>query len=125
MRRILVVDDEPDGCEPVVLMLQRAGYEAYCVPNGRVALSTLLGGNWDAAILDVRMPDMDGINLLQIMRSYLRWHAMPVLLLTAHASEAQIEQAKRLGVRQVFHKANYELADLGRAVDEVTGGAAS
>jgi DNA-binding NarL/FixJ family response regulator len=48
-----------------------------------------------------------------------------VLLLTAHASEAQIEQAKRLGVRQVFHKANYELADLGRAVDEVTGGAAS
>src|SRR5207244_2018001 len=71
MPQILIVDDEPDSCEFVSRFLQMHGYQTRCVPNGRDALGLLLHNGFDAVVLDVRMPELDGISLLQILRSYL------------------------------------------------------
>jgi CheY-like chemotaxis protein len=67
------------------------------------------------------MPKMDGLMLLQVMRSYLRWVEMPVILLSAYASEEQCRQAQEMGVRHIFHKAKFSLDELGAAVNELTG----
>jgi CheY-like chemotaxis protein len=119
MAYVLIVDDEPDSSEFVGVYLQSEGYQTACVPNGREALAALINGHPDAMILDVRMPEMDGIALLEVLRSYLRWTKLPVILLTAHANKQQIDRAQELGVTHVFHKANFKLAQLQDALKEV------
>ena len=120
MAYVLIVDDEPDSSEFVERYLQKEGHRTECVPNGREALAALINQRPDAVILDVRMPEMDGIALLEVLRSYLRWNQLPVILLTAHANKQQIERAKELAVEHVFHKANFALPDLQRAVKQAT-----
>lgn len=118
MPYVLIVDDEPDSSDFVATFLKKAGYKAQSVPNGRDALKALIEEYPDAVVLDVRMPGMDGISLLEILRSYLRWESIPVVVLTAHASAAQIQRARELGVKHVFHKANFTLPELAAAIDD-------
>ena len=118
MPYVLIVDDEPDSSEFVERYLQREGYRTACVPNGRTALAALINGHPDAVVLDVRMPEMDGIALLEVLRSYLRFTKLPVVLLTAHANKQQIERAKQLGVKHVLHKANFTLVQLQAALED-------
>ena len=112
MSTVLIVDDEPDSCEFVSRFLERHGYATKCVPNGREALAVLIRDGVSALVLDVRMPEMDGISLLEVLRSYLRWHHLPVIIVSAHATAEEIEKAERLGVTAIFQKANYTLARL-------------
>ena len=73
----------------------------------------------DAVILDVQMPQMDGIMLLEVMRSYLRWYEMPVILLSADITDEQAERAREMGVRHILHKTKTSLEELGAAVKDV------
>jgi CheY-like chemotaxis protein len=121
MARILVVDDEGDSLEFVVKFLERQGHTVTSAPDGRAALASLATDRPDAVVLDVRMPNMDGIDLLEVLRSYLRWYNLPVLLLTAHATPGQLRKARELGVVYIFHKAQLELPELAAALDDATG----
>jgi CheY-like chemotaxis protein len=112
MPYVLMVDDEPDSCEFVTRFLTQHGFRTHCANNGREALSQLLLKAPDAVVLDVRMPEMDGISLLDVLRSYLRWSDLPVILLTAHATQHDLDRAEQLGVSQVFRKANFKLVEL-------------
>jgi CheY-like chemotaxis protein len=118
MPYVLIVDDAPDSSEFVERYLQREGYRTACVPNGRAALAALINGQPDAVVLDVRMPEMDGVTLLEVLRSYLRFTKLPVILLTAHANKQQIDRAMQLGVQHVLHKANFTLIQLQRALED-------
>jgi two-component system response regulator AtoC len=119
MSYVLVVDDEPDGAEVVLKVLERSAIHARAAANGQEALRELMLETPDAVVLDVRMPEMDGISLLEILRSYLRWYHMPVILLTAHATKAQIDRAKELGVEHIYQKTNFSLNDLVSCVKEL------
>ena len=119
MPYVLIVDDEPDSSEFVATFLRQQGFKTRTAMNGRDALSQLVNNCPDAIVLDVRMPEMDGISLLEVLRSYLRWQTLPVLLLTAHATEEQLAQAESLGVRQVFQKAQFKLIDVLAALREL------
>lgn len=121
MSRVLIVDDDCDGSEVVATFLRRCGHAVDCVPNGHKAMAALLSSKPAAVVLDLRMPQMDGIMLLQVMRSYLRWAEMPVILLSAHVTDDQSRQAQEMGVRHIFHKTKFSLDDLGAAVNELTG----
>jgi len=118
MAYVLIVDDEPDSSEFVGRYLDREGYRTACVPNGREAMAALINGQPDLIVLDVRMPEMDGIALLEVLRSYLRWTNLPVVLLTAHANKQQIDRARELGARHVLHKAQFTLPDLLTAIEQ-------
>ena len=122
MAHVLIVDDEPDGCEPVARALGRMGHTVECATNGRDALRGLVAGPnpVELLILDLRMPEMDGIKLLEILRSYLRWYKLPVIILSAYVNEDQAKQARLMGVWHIFHKTQYALADLIEAVNDLT-----
>lgn len=121
MASILVVDDELDGCEPLVKYLSRAGHITRCVPNGREALAALAIRTPDVVILDLRMPEMDGITFLEVIRCYLRWSFLPTIVLTALPPGPSTERAETLGVKRVFHKASYKFNEILDAVNELTG----
>jgi CheY-like chemotaxis protein len=120
MGAVLVVDDDPDGCEAVTLALRKSGQAVRIAPNGREALAALIDAPTpDVVVLDVRMPEMDGLQFLEVIRSYLRWSHLPVVLLTAFADRPVIDRAQELGVNHVFMKANYQLSALLACIEQL------
>lgn len=79
--KILLAEDEKELSNALVKVLELNHYYVDAVYNGQDALDYLMGDQYDAAILDIMMPKMDGITVLREIRS--RKNAVPVLLLTA------------------------------------------
>ena len=84
---ILVVDDEADVREVIQLNLGREGFMVTTAGDGQSALDWLRKESFDAAILDVMMPGMDGLALCRAIRQDPKLRPMPILLLTARDSE--------------------------------------
>lgn len=84
---ILIVDDEADVREVVQLNLRREGYAVSSAEDGAAALEALRKRHFDAAIIDVMMPGMDGLTLCREIRKDGRLATLPILLLTARDSE--------------------------------------
>jgi DNA-binding response OmpR family regulator len=113
----LVVEDEKDSRDFVAHYLKREGHTVSTAADGETALRKLLNQRADVVVLDVRMPRMDGIGLLEILRAYLRWNTLPVILVTGQANPEELRKARDLGVIHIFHKARFNLDELGRAID--------
>ena len=119
MARILVVDDEQDATEALCLFLSRYGHEAVSSPDGREALAALPTIRPDAVVLDLLMPQMDGVEFLQVLRNYYHGALLPVILLTALPGGPFVQRALRFGVKRVFLKGDYDLSDLLGCVNEL------
>ena len=115
---VLLVDDDPDSREFVSRFLEKAGHSVRCAKDGHEALNALGWAVPDLIILDYRMPDMDGVSVLGVLRSYLRWTRVPVVFLTAYPNEPRLKEAMEMGVEQVFVKSHFRLDDLAAYVDE-------
>ena len=76
----------------------------------------------DVVVLDYKMPEMDGISFLEVIRCYLRWQTLAVILLTAYPSGYHIKRAVELGVCKTFLKADFSLAELESHVAVCAGG---
>ena len=120
MARVLVVDDDADGAEVVCHYLTKRGHDVVWVPSGRDALARLATISPEIVVLDVLMPEMDGIEFLEVLRNYYRGQFIPVILLTALGDGQHIRRATRLGVKRIFLKLNYDLADLAACVTELS-----
>ena len=118
MSYVLIVDDDRDNCEVVSRVLARGGHVTRCVPGHREAMKSLVAETPDLIILDVLMPGMDGITLLEVIRSYLRWAFVPVVILTAYPEDERLRPIAALGVNRVFAKARYDLGELLQYVNE-------
>jgi CheY-like chemotaxis protein len=82
--RILVVDDNKTNLLIVQLILSAAGYDVKVMKSAQEALEQMLSGDYCLAILDLHMPDMDGLELLRNYRFLRPQHVMPVVFLTAN-----------------------------------------
>src|SRR4051812_21451680 len=78
--RLLVVEDEPDLLSVIAQALREAGYAVDTASDGEEGLFKAEGGQYDAIVLDLMMPKMDGWAVLERLR---RSHRVPVLILTA------------------------------------------
>lgn len=116
MARVLIVDDDADGMEPVGNYLTRIGHTVDCVPNGKEALMAVIARPPDVIILDILMPEMDGAQFLQIIRSYLRLQSLPVVVLTGAPDSPTAERARHLSVNQVLVKSQATLPQIAEAI---------
>jgi CheY-like chemotaxis protein len=119
MGQILVVDDDSDTAEATAEFLRRSGHNVRSVPNGREALAALSEAIPDVAVLDVRMPEMDGITFLEVMRCYLRWESVPVILITGFPDDPRLTRAHKLGVKRVFTKAAFQFQELAEVIESL------
>jgi DNA-binding response OmpR family regulator len=92
--RILVVDDEPDLLRAVRLYLEDEGYTLFTAENGREALEALRTKLPDLVVLDVRMPEMDGFEVLDRIRGQSN---VPVIMLTVQHDERDKVRGLRMG----------------------------
>lgn len=79
--RILLAEDERSLSRAIIALLEKHNYSADAVYDGQEALDYLEAENYDAVILDIMMPKLDGLSVLRILRE--RGSQIPVLLLTA------------------------------------------
>ena len=112
MSRVLVIDDDADARDVLANYLEKYGHTVILAPNGHEALAALTNDRPDVVILDYKMPKMDGVSFLEVMRCYLNWQQLPVILLTGYPEGQHIKKAVELGVRKTFLKGDYNLKEL-------------
>lgn len=93
--KVLVVDDERSIRELLSAALGQWSYEAFLAESGPEALGMLKGQLWDAALIDIRMPDMDGIQLLRELKQYDS--SMEVVIMTGYPTVASAVEALKEG----------------------------
>ncbi len=100
--RLLLVDDEVEFLEPMKARLERRRVDCVTAASGAEALAVLDASPVDCAVVDVKMPEMDGLELLRRLR---RLHPeVPVVLLTGHASSELGVQGLELGAFEYLLK---------------------
>lgn len=95
IHRILIVDDEDNVRRMLSTAFALQGYETHCANNGRTAIQLFADISPDTVLMDIRMPEMDGINALKEIRR--RDNRTPVILMTAYAEVETAVEALRCG----------------------------
>jgi FixJ family two-component response regulator len=100
--KILIVDDETNVRLNYRITLETEGYQIFEAVSASGALEELIGRSFDLAILDMRMPEMDGLELLAKMRSF--GITVPAMIVTAYSDVPHAVQAMKLGAIDFLQK---------------------
>jgi len=101
---LLIADDDEDILTLVQLRLSRSGYEVVVARDGEEALRLAQEKHPDLAVLDWMMPKASGIEVLRAMRAGSDTADIPVVLLTARASEADVQEGLAAGASDYIAK---------------------
>ncbi len=104
-KSLLLIDDEPNLASVIAVCLESFKSWSVRVTNsGKEALSIVESLNPDAILLDVMMPEMDGIQVYQQLQTNSQTQNIPVILLTAKVQTSDLEQFAKLGVAGTIAK---------------------
>ena len=108
-RRILVAEDIPINAEIIVMLLQMREIETDLAENGRIAVEQFTShpaGYYDAILMDMRMPEMDGLEATKAIRALDREDAktIPIIALTANAFDEDVQQSMQAGLNAHLSK---------------------
>ncbi len=117
MSTIWIVDDDDEMSGAIQLMLRVMEYEAFIFSSARKAAQALLGGRHpDLMLLDINMPEVSGLDLLEFVRRRAEWKHVPVLMLSTEAADDTVDKALALGADGYVTKP-VTLDELGRAMN--------
>lgn len=119
MPTILLADDHSFCCELFSLVVQQGGYTVLTARNGYDALKLMRSQVVNLVLLDVHMPQLDGISTLRVMRADARLGKIPVILLTAEEDRDYVRQSAQLGVQGYVLKSQFALKDLMARIDKL------
>jgi DNA-binding response OmpR family regulator len=117
---VLVADDDEDILLLVTTRLKRDGFEIVQASNGDQALAVVRERRPALAVLDIGMPGLDGVEVLEQIRADDELRAMKVLLLTAKAQESDVRRGFDAGA-DAYVKKPFSPADLSARVRELLG----
>ncbi len=98
MKKIWIVDDDEEMAKAVSLMLKLLDCQSQHYLNARSAAQALLAGKRpDLIILDMNMPEVTGLMMLEFIRRRPEWKNLPIIMLSSEAADVQVDQAMNLG----------------------------
>jgi phosphate regulon transcriptional regulator PhoB len=103
-QKILIVDDEPDALELVGFNLKRAGFDTLSASDGQEALRKARESSPDLMVLDLMLPEIDGLELCRMLRSDPLTRSLPIIMLTAKAAEVDRVLGLELGADDYLTK---------------------
>jgi DNA-binding response OmpR family regulator len=104
-RTALVVEDDPGIAYLIGFMLEQEGWRMVPAADGHQALQAIESGQvTDVVLLDVMLPGVDGLALLQRLRALPQWDGVPVMMLSARGDEATVQKALGLGANDYLGK---------------------
>ncbi|MCA9380067.1 response regulator [Candidatus Dojkabacteria bacterium] len=121
-RKILVVEDEPDALEIFKDILSEEGFEVDGAEGGLVALERLVNAKYDLILLDIVMPDKDGISILEEIKRFPdKYGDTKVVMLTNIGGDLAVDKAMKIGASGYLLKSETEPDDLVNAVKQYLG----
>ncbi|HET6410193.1 MAG TPA: response regulator transcription factor [Chthoniobacteraceae bacterium] len=113
---ILVIEDDPEISRSVRDGLNRAGYEAHCAADGEIGLKMAISTPYDAAVVDLMLPEVDGLTLIETMRA--KKVMTPVIVLSAKRSTDDKVMCLRRGADDYLAKP-FDMPELLARVEAV------
>lgn len=118
---ILLADDDAQTCNALTYVLRHLGFEVTSVNNGRDLIQCAMQNTFDLAIIDVRMPVLDGMTTLAALKRNPTTQGMPVILMTKYTSSEVITKCKNLGAVDFLSKADLKLDTLKNKISKAMG----
>jgi two-component system chemotaxis response regulator CheY len=98
MRQVWIVDDDEEMNRAIGLMLKMLDCDVVGFPSARSTAQTLLTGKRpDLLFLDINMPEVSGLDLLEFLRRRTEWKELPIIMLSSEASDTMVDKALKLG----------------------------
>jgi DNA-binding response OmpR family regulator len=119
MRTILIVDDNLDLCRPMAALLKHQGYNSHYATSGEDALNKIAAVPPDLVILDVMMPDMDGLEVLRRLKSETSTQQIPVVMFSAVADPEFRAHALGKGAADYWIKAAIDFGELHGRISKI------
>ncbi len=105
MRQVWIVDDDEEMNRAIGLMLKMLDCEVMAFHSARTAVQTLLSGkNPELLILDINMPEVSGLDVLEFLRRRNEWKELPIVMLSSEAAESMVDKALRMGADSYITK---------------------
>ncbi|MDY6931751.1 MAG: response regulator [Halobacteriota archaeon] len=99
---ILIVDDDYMMTKTLADIINTKGHEAESAHSGHEALEKMVDGNFDCVLSDIKMPDINGVELYKAIKAM--WPSIPVVMMTAYASDNMVNEGLKNGVINVMIK---------------------
>ena len=119
--RILVVDDNDDNRDILARRIRRSGFQPEMAANGRACLEALAGGPFDTVLLDISMPDQNGLQVLTSIRETWSLEELPVIMVTAKTQDLAKILAFKQGVQQYVTKP-FNIMELSARISSLAAG---
>jgi two-component system cell cycle response regulator DivK len=122
MASILIVEDTPGNMELASMLLESAGHTLFCADRARPGIEIARREQPDLILMDVQMPEMDGIAAVAILKDDPLTHAIPVVALTAYVMKGDRERLLAAGFDGYIEKPiDYDLfvAEIGRLTGQL------
>lgn len=105
-QRVLLAEDNPINQKLAVVLLQKSGYSVDTADTGEQALELVKRGQYGAVLMDVQMPEMDGLEATRLIRSWERENGrhIPIIAMTAHAMHGDRERCLEAGMDDYISK---------------------
>ena len=104
LKKILVADDERDIAQSVQIFLEQEGYQVATASDGCEVLECVARERPDAIILDVMMPNMDGIEVLRRLKENTETSSIPIIMLSAKGQDEDVTEGWRSGADLYLRK---------------------
>jgi len=119
--RVVIVDDNVDFCRLMARLVKHLGYEAICLTSGSAALKYLAEHVPELIILDLMMPDIDGLDVLEVVREDHRLKQIPVVIFSAVSDPKLRQKAAELGATDWWVKAGVDFTSVARLIVQYLG----
>lgn len=103
-KKILIVDDEPNIVLSLDYLVRKKGYTPFIARNGSEALAIAHAEIPDLILLDIMMPDIDGYEVCQTLKSDERFAATKIIFLSAKSKKEDIDKGLQMGADKYFTK---------------------
>lgn len=119
--RVVIVDDNVDFCRLMARLVNHLGYGAICLTSGSSALKFLAEHVPELIILDLMMPDIDGLDVLELVREDHRLKQVPVVIFSAVSDPKLRQRGAELGATDWWVKAGVDFTSVARCIVQYLG----
>lgn len=119
LKKILLIDDDEVVNRIYIQAFALAGYTVSVATTGKEGLKKLQSEKFDLVLLDVMLPELNGIEVLQKIKEIPALHSLPVVMLTNLSGNQEIDKLKSLGIHAYFIKSNYKPKEIVEKVNKI------
>jgi DNA-binding response OmpR family regulator len=119
MKKVLIIEDDSflQGLE--ANKLKKEGYEVITASSGKEAIKKIYEPNIDAILLDLILPDIDGFEILQKIKTIEVLKNVPIIVFSNLSEEKDIKKSKELGATDFMVKSNFTLDELVKHINKI------